>query len=56
VELAAQESIDRLTEFDASENVFVALSHDGGLQDVIDFYPEGTLNDWKAKGWKEKAH
>lgn len=52
----AQESINNLTEFDASDDVFVAIAHDGGLHDVIDFYPNGLMNDWKAKGWKEKAH
>jgi hypothetical protein len=31
----AQMSIDRLTEFDASEDVFVVITHDTGLFDVI---------------------
>jgi hypothetical protein len=54
--LKAHESNDRLKEFDASNDVFVSFAHDGGLYDVIDFYPKGTMNDRKAKGWKEKAH
>ena len=51
----AQQSVDRLEEFDADENVFVCVAHDGGLIPVCDWFPNGTLNDWKAKGWKEKS-
>lgn len=51
----AQQSVDRLEEFDADENVFVCVAHDGGLISVCDWFPNGTLNDWKAKGWKEKS-
>ncbi|KAL9007756.1 MAG: hypothetical protein Q9173_007043 [Seirophora scorigena] len=53
--VVAQQSVDRLEEFDADENVFVCLAHDGGLIPVCDWFPDGTLNDWKAKGWKEKS-
>lgn len=52
----AQQSVDKLEEFDADENVLVCLAHDGGLLDVVDFFPHGTLNDWKAKGWKVGNH
>ncbi|KAI4085914.1 MAG: hypothetical protein LQ344_008009 [Seirophora lacunosa] len=51
----AQQSVDRLEEFDADDNVFVCLAHDGGLIPVCDWFPDGTLNDWKVKGWKEKS-
>jgi len=51
----AQESVDRLQEFDADENVFVCVAHDGGLIPVVDWFPKGTLNDWKSKGWKERS-
>ncbi|KAI4233879.1 MAG: hypothetical protein LQ352_008214 [Teloschistes flavicans] len=51
----AQQSVDRLEEFDADENVFVCVAHDGGLIPVVDWFPNGTLNEWKAKGWKEKS-
>lgn len=33
----AQKSVDRLEEFDADENVFVCVAHDGGLLDVVDW-------------------
>ena len=52
----AQESMDRLAEFDASDDVLVAIAHDGGLLDVIDFFPNGMMNEWQAKGWKEKSY
>ena len=51
----AQESVTKLENFDANENVFVCVAHDGGLIPVVDWFPNGTLNDWKAKGWKEKS-
>jgi hypothetical protein len=52
----AQQSIDRMMELDASDDVFVAIAHDGGLLDVIEWFPKGNMNEWKAKGWKEKGH
>lgn len=51
----AQQSVDRLEEFDADENVFVCVAHDGGLLNVVDWFPKGTLNDWKQKGWKSRS-
>ncbi|KAI4102745.1 MAG: hypothetical protein LQ339_004484 [Xanthoria mediterranea] len=53
--VVAQQSVNRLEEFDADDNVFVCVAHDGGLVPVVDWFPDGTLNDWKAKGWKEKS-
>jgi hypothetical protein len=52
----AQASVDALKEFDASDDVFVAIAHDSGLVDVIDFFPKGDLNGWQAKRWKERCH
>ena len=51
----AQKSVNSLEEFDADENVFVCVAHDGGLLPVVDFFPKGTINDWKRKGWKERS-
>ncbi|KAI0275157.1 metallo-beta-lactamase superfamily protein [Gloeopeniophorella convolvens] len=39
--------------FDAHEDVFVVIAHDGFLLDVIDFFPNATLNKWKTKDWKK---
>ncbi|KAL1964338.1 hypothetical protein VTN77DRAFT_7023 [Rasamsonia byssochlamydoides] len=52
----AQRSIDALTEFDANENVFVAIAHDPALKEVCELFPHGTLNEWKAKGWTRQSH
>lgn len=53
--LAAQTSLNRLQAFDADPNVFVCIAHDEGLRDVVDWFPNGTITDWKKKGWKEKS-
>lgn len=53
--VVAQQSVFRLEEFDADDDVFVCVAHDGGLIPVVEWFPDGTLNDWKAKGWKEKS-
>jgi hypothetical protein len=36
--------------------VLVAIAHDPTALDVFDFFPTGTLNQWRAKGWKEQLH
>ena len=51
----AQESVDKLEQFDANENVLVCVAHDGGLLPALNWFPNGTINDWKAKGWKESS-
>ncbi|EOD43196.1 Beta-lactamase-like protein [Neofusicoccum parvum] len=51
----AQQSIDRLQVFDADPNVFVCIAHDEGLMDVVDWFPNGKITDWKKKGWKEQS-
>ncbi|CAM1500612.1 Fc.00g097740.m01.CDS01 [Cosmosporella sp. VM-42] len=52
----AQKSILALTEFDADPNVLVAIAHDPTALVVFDFFPNGSMNDWKRKGWKEASH
>lgn len=52
----AQQSVDKLVEFDGDENVFVAIGHDPTLRDVCDLFPHGTLNDWKRRGRKGATH
>ncbi|KAF2397487.1 hypothetical protein EJ06DRAFT_498590 [Trichodelitschia bisporula] len=51
----AQESINKLEDFDADPNVLVCIAHDEGLLEVVDWFPNGSLNDWKKKGWKEQS-
>lgn len=50
----AKHSIDKMTEFDAYEDIFPVIAHDLHLKDIIDFYPK-PANDWKAKGWKKEG-
>ncbi|KAL0573959.1 hypothetical protein V5O48_008000 [Marasmius crinis-equi] len=50
----AKESIRTLSLLDSHPDVFVAIAHDLTLVEVVDLFP-GKLDDWKEKGWKEKA-
>lgn len=49
-----QESIDKMKEFDAQDNIFVNIAHDTSLYDVIELYPK-TANGWNKKGWKQEG-
>ncbi|KAJ9612253.1 hypothetical protein H2200_003850 [Cladophialophora chaetospira] len=42
--------------FDGNENVLTVYAHDESLLDVLDFFPKGTANEWKSKGWGERGH
>lgn len=46
---AAQDTVRKITELDAADNIFVILAHDGSLKGHIDFFPR-AINDWRAKG------
>ncbi len=50
------ESIRNLMEFDADPNVLVLIAHDTAPAEIMDFFPKHTINDWKAKGWKDSMH
>ncbi|KAF4978727.1 hypothetical protein FZEAL_4947 [Fusarium zealandicum] len=50
----AENSIGKLIEFDARDEIFVVIAHDSTLLDVVDFFPK-KLNEWKNKGWKEES-
>lgn len=52
--VAAKESVAKLTEFDANENVFTVFAHDDSLIGIVDFFPK-PANDWKVKGWATKG-
>ncbi len=34
--------------------MLVLIAHDTGLEGIVDVFPGGTANEWKAKGWKER--
>ncbi|KAJ4375860.1 hypothetical protein N0V83_001138 [Neocucurbitaria cava] len=52
----AKISIEGMAEFDADENVFVAIAHDPALQEVCEQFPHATMNQWKSKQWKLQSH
>lgn len=54
--IQALHTVDALQEFDADENVFVAIAHDTALRDVVELFPVGKMNDWKVKKWGLKSH
>jgi len=47
-------SIEKLTHFDAYENVFAVVAHDQSLFDIIDIYPK-IANQWMNNGWAKKG-
>ena len=51
----ALESIDKMQDFDAQDNVFTITAHDSTLLDVVGFFPKATANRWKEYGWREKV-
>ncbi|KAK4982336.1 hypothetical protein LTR66_009330 [Elasticomyces elasticus] len=48
----AEWTISGLREFDAHENVFMVISHDETLLNVLGFYPQYDANDWKKRNWR----
>lgn len=52
----AMESIHKLLDFDADPNVLVLIAHDAAPLDVLPFFPDGNINDWQQKGYKQKMH
>ena len=51
----AKRSIDGMIEFDADENVFLAIAHDPALREVCQGFPRSTMNEWKYKQWKKQS-
>ncbi|KAL8824158.1 MAG: hypothetical protein Q9170_008238, partial [Blastenia crenularia] len=51
----ARESVKKMSNFDGREDVLVMIAHDAHMLDVVKFFPEGTANEWKKEGWKEKG-
>lgn len=45
---AAMNTVRKIQEFDAAENVFVLIAHDLSLRDKIPLFPK-TINLWKAR-------
>ncbi|KEF52107.1 uncharacterized protein A1O9_11733 [Exophiala aquamarina CBS 119918] len=55
----AAQSVAYMGEFDAHEDVLVIVAHDATLLDPsigIEYFPNGTMRDWKAKGYANRLH
>ena len=52
---AARESITKLGEFDAQDNVLTMIAHDDTMVNVVGTFPDTLANDWKSRGWREKG-
>lgn len=48
---AAKETVSKIQELDAADNVFVLLAHDLSLRKTIPFFPK-TINGWKDRNLK----
>lgn len=51
----ARAALGKLQKFDADERVFVVPAHDISLQEVVEYFPKASADEWKEKGWKEKG-
>lgn len=55
----AQQSVNRLMEFDAHPSVLVCFAHDQSLVrylPTMNTKPNMDLNAWKSRGWKDRCH
>lgn len=43
-------------EFDADPNILVIIAHDTAPIEMMPFFPDHNINDWKEKGWKDSMH
>lgn len=51
---SAMETIRKIQELDAADNVFVLIAHDLSLRSKIPFFP-GTINDWMERDLKSNT-
>ncbi|KAF6224474.1 hypothetical protein HO133_011051 [Letharia lupina] len=52
---AARDSVVKLGDFDAHENILTMIAHDDTMINVVGTFPNTLANDWKSKGWREKG-
>lgn len=52
----AEGSVKKLTALDANPDILVIIAHDVAPLKFMNFFPDGTINSWQAKGWKEQMH
>lgn len=49
-------SLRALAAFDADDSILVIIAHDTAPLDVMPFFPNDTITDWKRRGYKGKMH
>ena len=52
---AARDSITKMGDFDAQENILTMIAHDDTMIDVVGTFPNTRANNWKSEGWREKG-
>ncbi|KAK3998215.1 beta-lactamase-like protein [Cladorrhinum sp. PSN332] len=48
-------TVEKVQEADCQDEILVCAAHDESLLQVVDFFPNGTLNEFAEKGWAKKA-
>jgi hypothetical protein len=48
--VASHATLEALKVFDASPDVFVIITHDSSLLDILEFYPNAELTGWEEGG------
>ena len=51
---ACEESLRKVMELDADDNVLVVMAHDPVLKGLVNFFPE-KVNNWRSKDVKSKV-
>lgn len=51
----AQQSLEKMVDFDADEKILVVAAHDFTMLPVLQYFPE-EANGWYEAGWKQTAH
>lgn len=49
----AIQTIKHAMPIDADEDVLYLSAHDAKIEGVLDMWPQGNLDAWKEKGWRE---
>ncbi|CAD6567914.1 MAG: hypothetical protein ASARMPREDX12_000839 [Alectoria sarmentosa] len=52
---AARDSVTKMGDFDAHENILTMIAHDDTMINVVGTFPKTLANNWKSKGWREKG-
>lgn len=51
---ASMDTVHKIAELDAADNIFIIIAHDESINDEIDLFPR-SINDWKVKGVRERT-